>query len=120
MYGKNMVNEIYRIQTLMGINENKLTPIEIERLRRLSELRENIEFNAENQDPINFDSADDFAEFCINDAIGFYYNDHDSGDYYYPQFADDNEDTLRDFITEQMFTEYYDKLVKYWEEGVGR
>ena len=84
------------------------------RLRRIQEVRNIIEYQTEIQDPCNFEDGDEYADFCIDEGIKFFY-----GDEGYERedgvFADEEEDYGREEITKLMYDEFYDYLVGLWE-----
>jgi hypothetical protein len=86
----------------------------LKRLRRVQEVRDIIDYQTEIQDPCNFDDGDEYADFCINEGISFFY-----GDEGYERedgiFSDEEEDHGREEISQLMNDEYYDYLVSYWE-----
>jgi hypothetical protein len=91
----------------------------LRRLRRIQEVRDTIEFQMEIQDPCDFEDSEEFADFCIGEGLSFFYGDEN-----YEReddiFADenDNEDSGREEIEQMMYEEYFDKLVKFWDEIV--
>jgi hypothetical protein len=97
-----------------GLYES-ITPEELKRLRRIQEVRNTIEFQTEVQDPCNFDDGEEYADFCIGEGLSFFY-----GDEGYERedeiFQDEEEDHLRDEITDMMYEEYFDYLSNLWNE----
>jgi hypothetical protein len=97
-----------------GLYES-ITPEELKRLRRIQEVRNTIEFQTEVQDPCNFDDGEEYADFCIGEGLSFFY-----GDEGYERedeiFKDEEEDYLRDVITDMMYEEYFDYLSNLWNE----
>jgi hypothetical protein len=97
-----------------GLYES-ITPEELKRLRRIQEVRNTIEFQTEVQDPCNFDDGEEYADFCIGEGLSFFY-----GDEGYERedeiFKDEEEDYLRDEITDMMYEEYFDYLSNLWNE----
>lgn len=89
----------------------------LKRLRRVQEVRDTINFQTEIQDPCDFEDGEEYADFCINEGISFFYGDenYERED---DTFADENEndDSGRDVITNLMYDEYYDDLVSLWNE----
>jgi hypothetical protein len=89
----------------------------LKRLRRIQEVRDTIDFQTEIQDPCNFEDGEEYADFCIGEGISFFYGDenYERED---DTFADEdeNEDSGREEIEKLMNEEYYDYLVKLWEE----
>lgn len=89
----------------------------LKRLRRVQEVRDTINFQTEIQDPCDFEDGEEYADFCINEGISFFYGDenYERED---DTFADENEndDNGRDVITDLMYDEYYDDLVSFWNE----
>jgi hypothetical protein len=93
-----------------------MTKEELKRLRRIHEVRDTIEFQMEIQHPCNFEDGDEYADFCIGEGISFFYGDegYERTD---DTFNDETEDYLRDYITDMMYTEYFDELVALWDEN---
>lgn len=89
----------------------------LKRLRRIQEVRDTIDYQTEIQDPCNFEDGEEYADFCIGEGISFFYGDenYERED---DTFADEdeNEDSGREEIEKLMNEEYYDYLVKLWEE----
>ena len=98
-----------------GLYES-ITLEELKRLRRIQEVRNTIDFQTEVQDPCNFDDGEEYADFCIGEGLSFFY-----GDEGYERedeiFQDEEEDHLRDEITEMMYKEYFDYLSNLWDEN---
>jgi hypothetical protein len=89
-------------------SQNKM----FQRLRRLQELRDSIEFQTQIQDPCNFEDGDEYASFCIDQGLCFFYKDEDCTDddeYEY------DEEPEREEVENLMYKEYYDELVSMWE-----
>ena len=85
----------------------------LQRLRRLQELRNIIEFQTEIQDPCNFEDGEEYADFCISEGLSHFYKD----DGYADQDGDDDEDQPeREEVENLMYKEYYDNLVSMWED----
>ena len=89
----------------------------LKRLRRIQELRDSIEYQMEIQDPCNFEDGNEYAEFCIEEGLRFFYGD-ENFEREDDTFADEdeNEDNGREEITQLMNDEYYEELVSLWEE----
>ena len=94
----------------------------LKRLRRIEELRESIEFQTEIHDPCDrgfFPDAESYADFCIDEALCFFYKDEDCGDYeddYYDDEENDEDDySDREEIEELMYKEFEDYLKELWE-----
>lgn len=89
----------------------------LKRLRRIQEVRDTIDYQTEIQDPCNFDDGEEYADFCIGEGISFFYGDEDyereDGTF---EDEDEDEDNGRELIEQLMNEEYYDYLVKLWEE----
>ena len=102
----NQINGLYESITLE----------ELKRLRRIQEVRNTIDFQTEVQDPCNFDDGEEYADFCIGEGLSFFY-----GDEGYERedeiFQDEEEDHLRDEITEMMYKEYFDYLSNLWNKN---
>jgi hypothetical protein len=89
----------------------------LKRLRRIQEVRDTIDYQTEIQDPCNFEDGEEYADFCINEGISFFYGDEDyerEDDTF--EDEDEDEDNGRELIEQLMNEEYYDYLVKLWEE----
>ena len=103
---RSVLNREYK--QINGLYES-ITLEELKRLRRIQEVRNTIDFQTEVQDPCNFDDGEEYADFCIGEGLSFFY-----GDEGYERedeiFQDEEEDHLRDEITEMMYKEYFDYL----------
>lgn len=89
----------------------------LKRLRRVQEVRDTIEFQMEVQDPCNFEDGNEYAEFCIEEGLRFFYGDEDyerEDDTFADE--DENEDNGREEITQLMNDEYYESFVNQWDE----
>lgn len=110
---RSVLNREYK--QINGLYES-ITPEELKRLRRIQEVRNTIDFQTEVQDPCNFDDGEEYADFCIGEGLSFFY-----GDEGYERedeiFQDEEEDHLRDEITEMMYKEYFDYLSNLWNEN---
>jgi hypothetical protein len=85
----------------------------LQRLRRLQELRDIIEYQTYIQDPCNFEDGEEYAVFCISQGLCFFYKDEDcTGDDEEIEYDDESE---REEVEDLMYKEYYDDLVKMWE-----
>ena len=104
-----------------------------QRLRRIQEIRDSIDFQTEIHDPCNFEDGEEYADFCIGEALCFFYrdenceDDEDDDDEYYDEDEDeprtkkdsiyiDDDYPERDEVTDLMYKEYYDDLVSLWGE----
>jgi hypothetical protein len=109
---RSVLNKEYN--QINGLYES-ITPEELKRLRRIQEVRNTIDFQTEVQDPCNFDDGEEYADFCIGEGLSFFY-----GDEGYERedeiFKDEEEDYLRDVITDMMYEEYFDYLSNLWNE----
>jgi len=110
----------------MIISENQ-SKEGLKRLRRIEELRESIEFQTEIHNPCDesyFADGDEYADFCIDEALCFFYKDENCGDEddeeYYDEedYNDEDEDDQsdREEVTKLMYEEFYDYLVGLWED----
>ena len=110
---RSVLNREYK--QINGLYES-ITLEELKRLRRIQEVRNTIDFQTEVQDPCNFDDGEEYADFCIGEGLSFFY-----GDEGYERedeiFQDEEEDHLRDEITEMMYKEYFDYLSNLWNEN---
>jgi hypothetical protein len=89
----------------------------LKRLRRIQEVRDTIDYQTEIQDPCNFEDGEEYADFCINEGISFFYVDENyerEDDTF--EDEDEFEENGRELIEQLMNEEYYDYLVKLWEE----
>ena len=89
----------------------------IKRLRRISEVRDTIEYQMEIQDPCNFDDGEEYADFCIGVGLSFFYGDENferEDDIFADE--DENEDNGRFQIEQLMTDKYFDKLVSLWDK----
>ena len=91
-------------------SQNKI----FQRLRRLQELRDIIEYQTEIQYLCNFDDGDEYASFCIDQGLSFFYKDegYDDSD----EEIDYDDQPEREEVANLMYKEYYDDLVSMWEE----
>jgi hypothetical protein len=91
-------------------SQNKI----FQRLRRLQELRDIIEYQTEIQYLCNFDDGDEYASFCIDQGLSFFYKDegYDDSD----EEIDYDDQPEREEVENLMYKEYYDDLVSMWEE----
>lgn len=101
-------------EQINNIHES-MSPEELKRLRRIQEVRNIIEYQTEIQDPCNFDDGEEFADFCIEEGLRFFYGDegYERDD---NVFTDEKEDYLRDEITEILYEEYYDNIIELWND----
>jgi hypothetical protein len=98
----------------------------VQSIKQIEELRESIEFQTEIHNPCDesyFADGDEYADFCINEALCFFYNDDscNDDDYYEDEDYDnenENEDDQsdREEVTKLMYDEFYDYLVGLWED----
>ena len=89
----------------------------LKRLRRISEVRDTIEYQMEIQDPCNFDDGWEYADFCIGVGLSFFYGDENferEDDIFADE--DENEDNGRFQIEQLMIDKYFDKLVSLWDK----
>jgi hypothetical protein len=74
--------------------------------------------------PCNFDNGDEYADFCLDEAFGFFYKDPG-----YENDEDDDEDDEddepnysvdkhpeRELVEDLMREEYYNEIVEFWDE----
>lgn len=96
------------------IYENKEMDI---RLRRrsveLEKISNIIEYQTEIQDPCDFEDEDDYADFCINEGLNFYYNDEELDDY--PEPSVEMVD-VREEVEEYLNKKFYDYLVDIYND----
>ena len=88
----------------------------LKRLRRIQEVRDTIDYQTEIQDPCDFEDGDEYADFCINEGISFFYGDenYERED---DTFEDEYDDNGRELIEKLMAEEYYNYLVGFWEDS---
>ena len=88
----------------------------LKRIRRIQELRDSIEYQAEVHNVCNFDDGNEFAEFCVEEGLRFFYGDedHEREDDIFAD-EDENEDNGRTEITQLMNDEYYEEFVSLWD-----
>ena len=88
------------------------------RLRRrgveLEKIGDMIEYQTEIQDPCDFEDEDDYADFCINEGLNFYYNDEEHYDYEEP--SEEMVD-VRDEVEEYLNKKFYDYLVELYNDS---
>lgn len=77
-----------------------------------------IEYQTEIQNPCNFDDASEYADFCINQGISFYYCDEDycdedDEDYREPS---DEMNEVRGDVETYLNEKYYGRLTTMWDE----
>lgn len=89
----------------------------INRLRRIQELRDSIDFQTEIHDPCEFDDGEEYADFCIGEGFGFFYGDEGYDDDYKENYDITDTQEEREEVEKLMYEEYYDKLVELWEES---
>ena len=91
------------------------------RLRRrgaeLEKIGDMIEFQTEIQDPCDFEDEEDYADFCIGQALNFYYNDEENDDYPYPpeEMVD-----VRIEVVDYLYNKFYDYLVDIYDDLIER
>jgi hypothetical protein len=101
------------------ISENQLIGLKLRRRGiELDKIRNFIMYQTEIQNPCNFDDGDEYADFCINQGIGFYYCDEgycdeDSEDYVEPT---EEMYEVRDYVEEYFNGMLYNELKTLWEE----
>ena len=88
------------------------------RLRRrgveLEKIGDIIEYQTEIQDPCDFEDEDDYADFCINEGLNFYYNDEELDDY--PEPSVEMVDA-REEVEEYLNKKFYDYLVGLYNDS---
>lgn len=90
----------------------------INRLRRIQELRNSIDFQTEIHNPCNFDDGEEYADFCISEGLGFFYGDEGYDDDYYNKDYDITDiQEEREEVEKLMYDEYFDMLSESWEES---
>jgi hypothetical protein len=110
----------YLKQDMFESNVSKPNKESISRIRRLQELRDIIDYQTEIQDPCNFDDGEEYADFCINEGLSFFYGDEgyrDEEEEYEKDYNIFDNHEEREEVEKLMYEEYYDMLSKYWEES---
>jgi len=103
-----------------------------QRLRRISELKESIEFHFEVHDPCNFEDGENYADFCIDEAFCFFYRDQNCNDDYDEDYDEDEDEgdevpkkydifddedyPEREELYNLLYEEYFFKIKEMWEE----
>jgi hypothetical protein len=82
----------------------------------LEKIGDIIEYQTEIQDPCDFDDEEDYADFCMGQALRFYYCDEgycdeDDEDYVKPSPA---MVEVRDEVEQYIQKKYYDYLVEIY------
>jgi hypothetical protein len=91
----------------------------ISRIRRLQELRDSIDFQTEIHDPCEFDDGEEYADFCINEGLSFFYGDegYDDDEEYEKNYDITDTQEEREEVEKLMYDEYLDKLVELWDDS---
>lgn len=86
----------------------------------IQEIEDIVEYQTEIQHPCDFDDSEDYALFCINEGIRFYYCDEgycDEEDENYKEPSDEMYE-IRDEVGSYLDKKYYDSLVELYNELV--
>ena len=84
----------------------------------LGKISDIIDYQTEIQDPCNFEDGSEYADFCINQGISFYYCDEgycDEDDEDYREPSDEMIEVRGDVET-YLNEKYYDTLTTMWDE----
>jgi hypothetical protein len=98
------------------ISENQMMSLKLRRRGvELDKMGDIIEYQTVIQDPCNFDDGEEYADFCINQGISFYYCDENYCD------EDDKEPTeemikVRGEVEYYLNNKYYNMLTNIWDE----
>ena len=107
------------------ITENQVLFLKLKRRGvDLDKLIDMVDSQSEIQYPCVFDDAEEFADFCIDQAVRFYYKDEGyDEDEEYDDEDEDNDDEISDEIHEvredienYLTTTLSDGLISMWEE----
>ena len=110
------------------ITENQVLFLKLKRRGvDLDKLIDMVDSQSEIQYPCVFDDGEEFADFCIDQAVRFYYKDEgyddDDEDEEYDDEDEDNDDEIFDEIHEvredvenYLTTTLSDGLISMWEE----
>jgi hypothetical protein len=78
-----------------------------EKFRKISEIKESIEYQIEKQDPCDFTSGDDYATTCIKEGIKFYFPNYKKKE---------NPSSETEKIYQLMVDDYFYKLKFLWNK----
>ena len=90
------------------ISEEQMMSLKLRRRGvEIDKIGDIIEYQTEIQDPCDFEDAEDYADFCINEGLNFYYNDEELDDY--PDPSVEMVD-VREEVEEYLREKFYDYL----------
>lgn len=90
------------------ISEEQMMSIKLRRRGvEIDKIGDIIEFQTEIQDPCDFEDAEDYIDFCIEQGLNFYYNDEELDDY--PDPSVEMVD-VREEVEEYLREKFYDYL----------
>ena len=106
------------------ITENQVLFLKLKRRGvDLDKLIDMVDSQSEIQYPCVFDDGEEFADFCIDQAVRFYYKDEEYDDEDEDNDDEDNDDEIFDEIHEvredvenYLTTTLSDGLISMWEE----
>lgn len=97
------------------ITEEQMMSLKLRRRGvELEKISNMIEYQTEIQDPCDFEDKDDYADFCINEGLNFYYNDEELDDY--PEPSVEMVD-VREEVEEYLNKKFYDYLVELYNDS---
>lgn len=115
---RNVKSDLKRIikRVILESKKHKQT---LYRLRRLEELKDNIEFQTTIHHPCEFEDGEEYADFCINEGLSFFYGDEGYNDDEEYEKNYDITDTQEERIEVEklMYEEYYDKFIELWNDS---
>ena len=101
------------------ISENQLIGLKLRRRGiEIDKIGNIIEYQTEIQDPCTFEDGEEYADFCINQGISFYYCDEDYCDEDDENYKEPTEEMIevREEVETYLNEKYYNYLVNLWEE----
>jgi hypothetical protein len=104
------------------ISENQLIGLKLRRRGvEIDKIGDIIEYQTEIQDPCTFEDGEEYADFCINQGISFYYCDENYCDEDDEDYKEPTEEMIevREEVETYLNEKYYDYLVNLWEEDGG-
>ena len=97
------------------ISEEQMMSIKLRRRGvEIDKIGDIIEYQTEIQDPCDFEDEEDYADFCINEGLNFYYNDEELDDY--PEPSVEMVD-VREEVEEYLNKKFYDYLVGLYNDS---
>lgn len=97
------------------ISEEQMMSLKLRRRGvEIDKIGDIIEYQTEIQDPCDFEDEEDYADFCIGQALSFYYNDEELDDY--PEPSVEMVDA-REEVEEYLNKKFYDYLVGLYNDS---